>query len=204
MSQALALEDLLAAQHVWRGRPVAKPASGQPTGNPALDAALPSGGWPERSLIEILLGADGVGEIDLLMPTLARITQAKRTVVLIAPPYIPYAPAWQTRGVVLRHLDIVEADAKHSLWAFEQCLRSGSCAAVIGWPQQIDNHGLRRLQVAADTGHALGFAVRDRKHLDNPSPAALRLEISLNRQVSIRKCKGGVAPARSFPIALCH
>jgi hypothetical protein len=204
MSQAVALDDLLAARTVWRGRAIAPRASDQSTGNPDLDAALPSGGWPENSLIEILLGADGVGEIDLLVPTLARMTQAKHTVVLIGPPYIPYAPAWQTRGVDLRYLEIVETDAKQAIWAFEQCLRSGSCAAVVGWPHKIDNHGLRRLQVAADTGHALGFAIRDRKHLDNPSPASLRLELTVGRQVAIRKCKGGVAPMRPFSVALCH
>src|SRR5690606_36276985 len=95
---------------------------------------------------------------------------------LVAPPYLPYAPAWQVAGVDLRHLEIIEADARGALWAFEQCLRSAACAAVLGWPLQADPQALRRLQVAADSGDCLGFAFRDAKHAANPSPAALRLE----------------------------
>lgn len=200
MGAILALDALLDARHVWRGRLAPKPEHCEPTGHAALDAALPTSGWPERALTEILLTADGVGEIDLLIPTLARLTRAKKTVVLIAPPYVPYAPAWQARGIDLHHLEIIDAEPKQAVWAFEQCLRSGSCAAVLGWPQRIDHPALRRLQVAAMTGHALGFVVRDRQHVENASPAALRLEIGLDRQVIVRKCRGGIVPARAFPI----
>ena len=58
---------------------------------------------------------------------------------------------WRQQGVNLQHVEIVDADEKHVLWAAEQCLRSGSCAAVLAWPQQADDRSLRRLQVAADT-----------------------------------------------------
>lgn len=204
MGQVLALDDLLLARQVWRGRPDALPLSRQSTGHAALDEALPLGGWPERSLTEILIPSDGVGELDLLIPTLERFTQAGKSVVLIAPPYIPYAPAWQVRGIDLRHLHIVDAEPRQAVWAFEQTLRSGACAAVVGWPQRANHHALRRLQVASDTGQTLGFAVRDVRHADNASPAALRLEIGVDRQVVVRKCRGGPAPVRTFPIALRH
>ena len=204
MSQVLALNDLLDARRVWRGRPVAPPPSAQPTGHPALDAALPLGGWPEHALTELLLPADGVGELDLLIPTLARLTTSGAHVALIAPPYIPYAPAWQVRGVDLSRLHVMDAQSKQALWAFEQTLRSGACAAVLGWPNKVDHHGLRRLQVAADAGHALGFVLRDRKHAEDASPAALRLELDRDRQVRVRKCRGGPAPTCAFAIASLH
>ncbi len=202
MGAVIALETLLAAQTLWRaGRTAAIAAEGESTGHASLDALLPQGGWPRRSLTELLLPADGVGELELLFPTLARMTQAGGTVVLVAPPYIPYAPAWQVAGVDLAHLEIVEAQARDALWAFEQCLRSGACAAVLGWPQQADAQSLRRLQVAADSGDCLGFAFRDRKHLANPSPAALRLE-QADGAWHVRKCRGGQAPSRSFALAM--
>jgi len=75
----------------------------------ALDALLPQRSWPRRALTELLLPADGVGELSLLMPTLVRMTQAGGTVALIAPPYLPYAPAWQAAGVELAALQIVDA-----------------------------------------------------------------------------------------------
>ena len=206
MGQPVALESMLAARTLWHaGRSAAIAADGEPTGHAALDALLPQGGWPRRALTELLLPADGVGELSLLLPTLARMTRAGGIVALVAPPYIPYAPAWQDAGVDLAWLEVVEAGARDALWAFEQCLRSGACAAVLGWPRQADTPALRRLQVAADSGQCLGFALRDRRHAANPSPAALRLEAVRDAHGGsawqVRKCRGGPAPARAFALA---
>src|SRR3546814_14110311 len=103
------------------------------------------------------------------------MTRAGAVVAVVAPPYLPYAPAWQAAGVDLRYIEIIDADARNALWAFEQCLRSAACGAVLGWPLHADAPALRRLQVAADGGACLGFAFRDRQHAANPSPAPLRL-----------------------------
>ena len=202
MSAVVAIETLLAARTLWHaGRSAAIAADGEPTGHAALDALLPQDGWPRRALTELLLPADGVGELSLLLPTLARCTQDGARVVLVAPPYLPYAPAWQAAGVDLSQLRIIDASPRDALWAFEQCLRSGACAVVLGWPQQADARALRRLQVAADSGQCLGFALRDRKHAANPSPAALRLEaVCTGRAIAwqVRKCRGGPVPASPF------
>lgn len=205
MGAVVALDTLLAARTLWHaGRSAAIAADGEPTGHDALDALLPQGGWPRRSLTELLLPADGVGELALLLPTLARLTQAGSPVAVVAPPYVPYAPAWQAAGVDLSLLEIVDATPRDALWAFEQCLRSGACAAVLGWPAQADGPALRRLQVAADSGECLGFALRDRRHAANPSAAALRLEAMRDAQGrtawQVRKCRGGPAPAQSFAL----
>lgn len=201
MGTVVALDTLLAAQTLWRaGRIAHTTAEGESTGHARLDALLPQGGWPRRALTELLLPADGVGELALLFPTLARMTQSACTVVVIAPPYIPYAPAWRAAGVDLAHLQIVEAAPSDALWAFEQCLRSGACAAVLGWPGNAETKSLRRLQVAADSGDCLGFALRDRVHLANASPAALRLEHA-NGAWHVRKCRGGQFPSHTFALA---
>ena len=207
MGAVVALDTLLAARTLWHaGRSAAIVADGEPTGHAALDALLPQGGWPRRALTELLLPADGVGELALLLPTLARMTQTGSAVAVIAPPYVPYAPAWQAAGVDLAMLEIVEAAPRDALWAFEQCLRSGACAAVLGWPTHADGPALRRLQVAADSGECLGFALRDRRHAANPSAAALRVEATRDAQGGtqwqVRKCRGGPAPAQTFaPVA---
>jgi len=200
MGSVVALSSLLEARQVWRGRAAAPVEGGQPTGWPLLDAVLPARGWPEAALTEILLPADGIGELRLVLPTLARLTQGQRPVMLIAPPYMPCAMGWRQQGVHLQRVEIVDADEKHVLWAAEQCLRSGSCAAVLAWPQQADDRSLRRLQVAADTGRALAFVFRDRRYLANASPAALRLELAAWPQPSIwvRKCRGGNVPMQAI------
>jgi len=197
------LDALLAARTVWSaGRGTRSAEAGQPTGHPALDAALPGGGWPPRALTELLLPADGVGEISLLWPALSRITAAGGRVVLVAPPCIPYAPAWQAAGVRLDVLDVVDASPADALWAFEQCLRSGACAAVLGWPDTGDARLMRRLQVAADSGDCHAFALRDRRHAANPSPAALRIEYLSEAQAwQVRKCRGGQVPSQPLRLA---
>src|SRR5699024_2131956 len=76
MGALVALESLVEQRQVWRGRPAPRAAGGQPTGHAALDAVLPAGGWPEAALSEILVPADGVGELRLLWPALARLSRA--------------------------------------------------------------------------------------------------------------------------------
>lgn len=195
-----ALSILLDRKRLWRG-PAPKPEkpSAAPTGYAELDAALPSGGWPESALSEIMLAADGIGEIQLLLPTLVRLTQQGRAVVWVAPPYRPYAPALARAGVDLGQLHVIAA-ADQAPWALEQCLRSQACAAVLGWLPRADDRCLRRLQVAAETGHALGFLFRPEAATRNPSPAALRLHLQPGL-LRVLKCRGGVAPARAFALS---
>jgi len=202
MGSVVALRSLIEGRQVWQGTATPVTTGDEPTGWAMLDAILPAGGWPAAAMTEILLPADGVGELQLLLPTLARHTQAGRTVVVVAPPYTPYVPGWEAGGVRMSKVDIVQADARDALWATEQCLRSGSCAAVLAWPFQADDRALRRLQVAADTGKALAFAFRDRRHLVQASPAALRLELmpGAASRVRVHKCRGGNAPAFPVPV----
>lgn len=200
VSAITSLEGLLDQRRLWKGRVPPKVSGQQPTGHAALDAVLPSAGWPASALSEILLPAHGCGELQLLWPSLARLTRSGERVVLVAPPHVPYAPAWQAAGVELRHLSVIAAEGKDALWAAEQCLRSGSCGAVLCWPVQVDDKALRRLQVAAESGQTLAFACRPQAAAINASPAALRLIIELQPpQWRVLKCRGGVAPAA--PIA---
>lgn len=203
MGAVVALDSLLDARRVWRGQPTTAPvANPLPTGHADLDAALPAGGWPEHALSEVLLPADGVGEFALVWPALARMTHAGDDVVLVAPPYRPHAPAWHRARLALSHVHVVEAAPRDALWAAEQCLRSGACRAVLCWPQRADDRALRRLQVAAETGQALGIAFRPLQEAANASPAALRLALEPGRRaVRVLKCRGGVAPAQSIALA---
>lgn len=198
------LEPLLQDRRLWRGQdtPLAVP-SALPTGCAALDAALPGGGWPEAALVELLIGADGLGELALLLPALAALTARDRHVLVVAPPYRVYAPAWQAAGVQLSRLHVLDAAPKDAAWAMEQALRAGCCGAVVGWPMGADDHMLRRLQVAADAGRSLGFAFRPVRALANPSPAPLRLSVQANDDgtpaLRLHKCRGALPPARALP-----
>jgi len=201
MSAVVALDGLLAARRLWRGQPAAQIAPDAiATGWTSLDAVLPGGGWPSAALSEILLPADGVGELRLVWPALARLSEGNGIVAVIAPPYRPYAPAWQAAG--LRHdaLQVIDADPRDALWAAEQCLRSGACSAVLCWPQKADDRALRRLQVAAETGRTPGFAFRAAQAAMNPSPAPLRVAIEVApHRLRVLKCRGASVPPAPLP-----
>lgn len=201
MSTVVSLDALLQQRRVWKGAGQTSIGGTQPTGHASLDAQLPGGGWPEAALSEILLKAPGSGELQLLWPTLARLTRARERVVLVSPPLLPYAHAWLQAGVDLHWLVLIEAQEQEALWTAEQCLRSGSCGAVLCWPRRIDDRGLRRLQLAAATGQTLGFVCRSQYEAASPSPAALRLAVDAwPRQVRVLKSRGALPSAH--PVAL--
>lgn len=202
MSTAVSLESLLQARQIWKGGAVTSTAPAHPTGHARLDSVLPGGGWPEAALSELLLYADGCGELQVLWPTLARLSNSGERVVLVEPPFTPYAPAWYAAGVNLRQLTVLRcANPKDVLWAMEQSLRSGSCGAVVGWMQRSGDRELRRLQVAAASGTTLGFVCRPVSAANNPSPAALRLIVeNPTPQVRVIKSRGGLVPAGALQL----
>ncbi len=196
------LQPLLRDRRLWRAQEASiTPLSDRPTGCAALDAALPGGGWPEAGLVEVLLGADGLGELALVLPALAALTAQCKPVLVVAPPYRVYAPAWQAAGVRLSHLHLLEASPKDAAWAMEQALRAGCCGSVVAWPLKADDHMLRRLQVAAEAGNTLGFAFRPMAARDNPSPAPLRMSLrgggdGGGPELRLLKCRGALPPPR--------
>ena len=203
MAGVLAIDALLRDPRLWRGQDSPAPApSRQASGFAALDAALPAGGWPESALVEVMFSADGIGELSLLLPALAALSTQDKPVLIVAPPYRVYAPAWQAAGLRLSQLHLLEASPKDALWAMEQALRAGCCGAVLGWPMQADDNALRRLQVAAETGQTTGFVFRSMGALDNPSPAPLRLSLrgtASGPELRLLKCRGALPPARPIP-----
>ncbi|MGE0336542.1 MAG: translesion DNA synthesis-associated protein ImuA [Gammaproteobacteria bacterium] len=199
-----ALETLLANPRIWRG-PSAAAAPGIPlrsTGWQALDAALPQQGWPDAGLVEVLSAVDGLGELSLILPVLAALSAEARPILVVAPPYRPYAPTWRRAGIRLTQLHVLETAAQDAPWAMEQALRAGCCGAVLGWPGSVDDRTLRRLQVAADGGRTLGFVFRPLAAAGAPSPAPLRLCVeatTTGTAVRILKCRGSHPPAHGIP-----
>jgi hypothetical protein len=200
-----ALADLLADARVWR----LKDASAAPprpvwsTGCSSLDARLPGGGWPTASLIEVLLDDAGLGEVQLFLPALVecqRQTSHGRAgeapwLVWIAPPHEPYAPALAQQGIELERFLVVQpASATEALWAAEQALGSGVCAAVFLWLRGTDDRWLRRLKLAAEAGGALGVLFRPERHRFESSPASLRLLMTQGEheaRLDLLKVQGG-------------
>lgn len=184
------LVDVNAIAGVWRGLGRTRPDS-ETTGIAALDQAL-LGGWPVGALSQIVSQESGLG-FSLIVPLLARLSQAGRHVALIAPPYIPYAPALRDAGVDLRQLLwIAPKDRIDALWAAEQMLRSGLYAAVALWSPALEAPIERRLQLAAETGRSVGIVAHAGAYGAH-SIAAVRLQLKpapAALQVEVVRCRG--------------
>ena len=209
-----ALENLLKHPRIWRARNTGpEAAQGLPSGYHQLDRHLPGGGWPRHALTEILVEHPGRGELRLLMPALARLCRAGGDagqagwIAWIAPPFQPYPPALAAWGIDLSRLLVVHPKSRaDTLWAAEQALASGNCAAVLLWPDGGDGgagsdirtyrrhgasrhgaistnvrpgtHSIRRLQLAAEQGRSWAVAFRPLEARSEMSAAALRLELA--------------------------
>lgn len=195
-----AITDVLQHPGVWRrSTPSMAFQRTVSTGLGELDARLPGGGWPLGALSEVLFDHDGLGEFRLLMPALATLTAQRKRVVMVNPPYVPYAPALAAAGIDLHFLSELKAPADDAAWSLEQCLRSGCCAAVIGWLPQADYRSLRRLHLAAESSDALAVIYRPaHPHLAQTSPAPLRLHVRAEQGaacVDVVKARGGLGAA---------
>jgi cell division inhibitor SulA/protein ImuA len=197
------LDKLLENPRVWRGHSQAYATTGLASGYEALDRHLPGGGWPQCSLTEILVEHYGIGELRLLMPALAQLSAEDNSadciepgwIAWVAPPFQPYPPALQQWGINLSRVLIVRPkNDSEMLWSAEQALSSGTCAAVLLWPDVLDDQSSRRLQLAAEKGNSWAIAFRPPAARSEPSAAALRIELLPNGEgtrLSILKSRGG-------------
>lgn len=195
-----ALNALLQNPAIWRGGEHSRAATESvSSGFPALDDLFPGGGWPVGALTEILVEREGIGELRLVLPLLARLSQASRWLAWVSPPHLPYAPALARDGVDLSRLLLLNpAVAVDARWAAEQALRSGACGAVLAWLPRLDERALRRLQLAAESGGACGLLFGSARDAVRSSPAALRLQLeSAPRGLAVRilKRRGGPVAA---------
>jgi cell division inhibitor SulA/protein ImuA len=188
-----ALTRLLEHPAIWRGSGVVR-REGIASGFAALDASLPTDGWPREGLIEILSPRLGCGELSLILPLLARLTARKegRWCAWIAPPHEPYAPALAAQGVAVDRILVVRAG--EPLWSLEQALRLGACDIALAWPDRVSARHTRRLQLAAERGHALGVLFRGANAARKASLAMLRVLVEptpCGIRLRLLKSRGG-------------
>lgn len=215
---SMGVEDLLSHPLLWKGQDAGladTPAIA--TGFDALDRYLPGGGWPLAGISEIFVEHYGLGELRVLMPALAALSQcaveSKKWIVWIAPPFVPYAPALAHHGVDLSRILLVHpgkgSDPKDTLWAVEQAIRSQSSIATLAWVKTAGVTSLRRLQLGAETHRCWTVLFRTPEAMGQNSPAALRFSVlpagvlpggdTADIRVEIQKCRG--RKPRSFQLS---
>jgi hypothetical protein len=195
-----ALQSALHHPRVWQASqsPSIAKGAGVSTGFVALNRELPEAGWSRGALIEIHHATDGIGELSLLLPAIASMTQQRQSIAWILHgqhAHIPNAQALLQAQVDLSKLIVVRAPQLADYhWACEQAMRSGAFSAVVcSLDTQMDYAQLRRLQLACVRGGTVGFALRPAvlsqhtqaldesalqsmlQYQPNPSPSPLRL-----------------------------
>jgi protein ImuA len=190
---------------LWRGDALGShAASAISTGFARLNRELPGGGWPASALTELLWTQQGGGEFRLLGPALADLSRQGKSIILLAPPHLVFAPALAQAGIDIGQVLLVQSDRPADrLWAVEQILKSAQSGALLCWLPQARPEHLRRLQLAANNGDGLTFVFRPAAAQMEPSPAPLRLlcEAAPCGRIAVEVIKRR-GPAASGPIIL--
>lgn len=104
-------------------------------------------------------------------------------IIWIAPPFLPYAPELIKEQLDITKLTVVQTKTmQDTLWATEQALLSGSCAAVFAWTgtYNLTTRDLRRLQLAAEKTHCWHVLFRHSDCMKQASTSGLRLHLQSN------------------------
>lgn len=168
---------LLARSDIWQASSLVKKNAAQSTGFADLDQALHQGGWPQQAVVELLCQRLGGAELLLFTQGLARLSTQTHGLILIAPPYIPYAPALLAQGLALDSILIIKPRTMADLiWCTEQAFQT--CGYhVISWlsDARIPYRQLRKLQLASQGANGLSVLVRSLAYSTQAAPSPLRL-----------------------------
>jgi len=183
---------------LWRGCELGSAVSTVlPSGFAALDAELPGGGWPCRSLTEVLQPQPAVAEWRLLGPAMRHAVAAGGQVVIVGPARAPHLPGLRFAGLDERQLVWVRADTPaERLWTTEQLIKANACGLLVAWLPQARPEQIRRLQVCAHVCDGPVFLCRPIQAEHEPSAAPLRVKLRFGLdwqlQVEVFKRKGPV------------
>ncbi len=173
------------------------------TGIPALDDLLPDPGLRRGTLTEWIAAEPGSGAARLAMRVAGR-AQQEGPLIIVDRLQQFYAPAFPAVGVSLEETILVRPESRiDELWAIEQSLRCVGVGAVLCRIDRLKIQDFRRLQLAAESGTAVGLLVRpsaarrqsgwaDVRFLVSPRPSPPGL---FRRRLEVRclYAKGGLA-----------
>lgn len=181
---------------VWRAAQLGTPVTDVVrTGWEALDAELPGGGWPCRSVTEVLQPQPSVCEWRLLGPALRTIVARGQTIAVVGPPKRPHLPGLRHAGLDDHQFVWIGAETPaQRLWVTEQLIKSNACGALLSWLPHARPEQIRRLQVCAQgcEGPVILFRPQAAQHEASAAPLRLMAGFGLDWElrVHILKRKG--------------
>lgn len=162
-----------------------------------LDALLPDAGLRRGTLVEWLAARPGSGAGTLALIAAREASRAGGAVVVVDRHRSFYPPAAIRWGLELEKLLLaLPRSAAEEQWALDQVLRSQGVAAVLAWPERLDDREFRRLQLAAQGSGTLGLLIRPPQARAEPSWAALRLLVEPVENVQPSQSTGTASGTR--------
>ncbi len=199
-----AIKQLLKTNRIWQASEKKRARPALSSGYQALDDMLHYSGWPQGAISELLLSANGTGELRLLAPLMAKLSQQSGYLCWINPPFQPYAPALSALDIDINKLIIINTRSDlDTIWTAQQAMNSKACSLVLtSLPKTILSKEMRKLCLAAENSQCWGITFRHQSLAEVSSPAALRMLLQPRRvskaltnqrfnQVSIIKQPGG-------------
>jgi protein ImuA len=169
------------------------PEAAVSTGYAVLDRGL-CGGLHRGTLVEWLTHDGGSGATTLALKAARQACGEIGTLVVVDRRRTFYPLAAVACGLDLSRLLLVRPQHnRDETWAIDQALRSGGASAVLAWPEKLDDHLFRRLQLAAEAGDTLGLFLRPGRAMAEPSWAEVRW---LVEPLPSMPSRDGVAPRR--------
>ena len=76
-------------------------------------------------------------EMLLLIPTLKKLASQNKYLIMLAPPYLPYIPTFQSFGIREELILVVKTNkVTEKLWVIEQSIRNNSFGALLAWVKE--------------------------------------------------------------------
>ncbi len=191
-----ALAELLHNPLLWQGDRLARAEDAVASGFATLDRELPGGGWPQASLTELLLDHQGIGELRLVLPALKALVRAGEWIALIAPPHVPYAPAFARHGIDPGRVIVVEsAEEKNRWWSPSRCCARTARARCCSGRERSMTRKRGGCSSPRRKASRWAFVFTGTARAAHPSPSPLRIRLSLVEQklcIDVFKRRGGV------------
>lgn len=168
------------------------------TGCNAVDALFPGGGIRRGSLVEWVGNGDASGAGTLSLAVGRRLCETERPAILVDYEQRIYPPALSALGFDLSTLIVVRPNSeRETLWVCEEALRCKAVAFVWARIGHLKPLAFRRLQLAAEESGGVGFFVRTKAALNEPSWADVRLSIT-------PQPSGNASPCFRVSVAYSH
>ncbi len=148
-----------------------------------LDAVLPTQGWPKAELSEInCTSSENI--LQLLLPTLAKLTAQKRWISLISPPVDINLTLFSYYGIDTSRVLLIhpknDVDDKVTM---NKALKNGTSGIVIFWTTELNKRYLAQWRKSVKQGRSMGIIVNMSQKKTYSDSIALSFQVDTEAQL---------------------